>query len=412
MFTKYVLPVLAVVGFGYAVYAVAYAGRPPKSVPVMEPPVRPSQFRSIAGAGLVEARTENIPIGAPTAGVVWEVFVKVDQMVQKGDPLFRLDDRALRAEIKVREAMLDSAEAQHRRLKEAPRPEDVPVAEALVAEAEARVAGAEINASRTARLFGRSVSPASDYDRDRYLAAEARATLARNVAELKRLRAGTWTEELEIARAAVEEARSRLESTRIDLERLTVRALTDGRVLQVNVRLGQFAAMAWREPMIVLGDVTRLNVRVDIDEQDLPLFKPGTRAVATLKGRPHAEFPLKFVRVEPYVIPKQSLTGDNSERVDTRVLQVIYELPDAMPIPVYVGQQMDVYLEAAAPPEGVNLDADPGARKPFEGPAGPPGRKPAELWHSPQVRESHGAPDHDPSTYLPQHPAAKVSPAG
>jgi HlyD family secretion protein len=347
MFTKYVLPLVAVVGFGYAVYAVAFASRPPKSVPVMEPPVRPSGYKSIAGAGLVEARAENIPIGAPTAGVVWEVFVKPEQMVKKGDPLFRLDDRALRSEFKVREAMLASAEAQLHKLEAAPRPEDVPVAEALVAEAEARLASAEINASRTARLYERSVSPASDYDRDRYLAAEARATLARNAADLKRLKAGSWKEDLDIAHAAVEQARSQLESTRIDLERLTVRALTDGRVLQVNVRLGQFAAMAWREPMIVLGDVTRLNVRVDIDEQDLPLFKPGARAVATLKGRPNARFALKFVRVEPYVIPKQSLTGDNSERVDTRVLQVIYELPDKMPIPVYVGQQMDVYLEAA-----------------------------------------------------------------
>ena len=34
--------------------------------------------------------------------------------------------------------------------------------------------------------------------------------------------------------------------------------------------------------------------------------------------------PLHFVRFEPYVIPKESLTGDTTERVDTRVLQVIY----------------------------------------------------------------------------------------
>jgi hypothetical protein len=65
-----------------------------------------------------------------------------------------------------------------------------------------------------------------------------------------------------------------------------------------------------------------------------------------LRGAASQEIPLRFVRVEPYVIPKKSLTGDNTERVDTRVLQVIYALePTAQP--VYVGQQVDVFIEAA-----------------------------------------------------------------
>ena len=88
----------------------------------------------------------------------------------------------------------------------------------------------------------------------------------------------------------------------------------------------------------------------------------GTEAVATLKGRPNVRFPLKFVYVEPYVIPKQSLTGNNSERVDQRVLQVIYELPEERPIDVYIGQQMDVYVRAVAPSTAVAFDAGPGAK--------------------------------------------------
>ena len=65
---------------------------------------------------------------------------------------------------------------------------------------------------------------------------------------------------------------------------------------------------------------------------------------------------MKFVYVEPYVIPKQSLTGYNSERVDTRVLQVIYELPEDRPMDVYIGQQMDVYLKAATLSKAVPFD--------------------------------------------------------
>jgi hypothetical protein len=136
-----------------------------------------------------------------------------------------------------------------------------------------------------------------------------------------------------------------VERVKIELDRLIVRALTDGEVLQVNVRPGQFAAMAWREPMVVLGDVRQLNLRVDIDEHDLPRFKTDLEAVAFLRGNPKTPFRLKkIVKIEPYVIPKRSLTGDNAERVDTRVLQVVYALPDDRTFRVFVGQQMDVYF--------------------------------------------------------------------
>ena len=91
-------------------------------------------------------------------------------------------------------------------------------------------------------------------------------------------------------------------------------------VLQVNVRPGEFVGANPGQALVLLGAVTdRVNVRVDIDEHDIPRFKPGAPAVASLRGAPDKKYPLTFVRVEPYVIPKKSLTGDNTERVDTRV---------------------------------------------------------------------------------------------
>ena len=69
-----------------------------------------------------------------------------------------------------------------------------------------------------------------------------------------------------------------------------------------------------------------------------------------LKGRPEKEFTLSFVRVEPFVIPKRSLTGQSRERVDTRVLQVIYAL-DAKGRQFYVGQQLDVFIDAGDQPQ-------------------------------------------------------------
>jgi hypothetical protein len=49
------------------------------------------------------------------------------------------------------------------------------------------------------------------------------------------------------------------------------------------------------------------------------------------------------------VVPKRSLTGDSTERVDTRVLQVIYAISDDK-LPLFVGQQMDVFIEDCTTP--------------------------------------------------------------
>ncbi|WP_422926578.1 HlyD family secretion protein [Singulisphaera sp. PoT] len=366
MINKYILPLLSVVGVLFAVFTVVQARQtPPPSQPIVMPPTHP-KMKSIAGAGLIEAQRENIPIGTNIVGVVWEIFVRKGDFVKKGDPLFRIDDRDLQAMLKVREADLASAKAQLHKLKSAPRAEDIPPARAAFEEAKAKLSDTEAATARSDRLYQRQMLAASEYDKDRFQFYAAKAAAAKAGADLEKILAGSWKEDIDIADSAVQQAQSQVESVKTNLDRCTVRALADGQILQLNIRLGQFAAMAWKEPLVVLGDVNRLHLRVDIDESDLPLFEKGAEAIATLKGRPNVRFPLKFVYVEPYVIPKQSLTGSNSERVDTRVLQVVYALPDKRPIDLYVGQQMDVYLKAAEAPQGLSLDASPDNRLPFE----------------------------------------------
>jgi HlyD family secretion protein len=351
MIAKYVLPIVALAGLSFAIYRVVEARQPqPTARPDIEPTERPVPGALISGSGLVEARRENIPIGVNRAGVVTEVYVRKGQRVDLGAALFRIDDRDLAAQLGVREAELVAAKAQLHKLMVAPRPEDIPPVRAAVDETKAKMDDAEAALGRTEKLFQRQMVAASDYDKDRFAYLAARATYAKAKADLERVLAGSWKEDIEIARAAVLLAESQVNTVKIELQRLTVHAPMEGEILQLNVRLGQFAALTWKEPMIVLGDSRRLHVRVDIDEHYLPSFAKGAPGWATLKGRPEIRFPLNFVYVEPYVIPKQSLTGASSERVDTRVLQVIYELPDDRVIDVHIGQQMDVYLKAAAIP--------------------------------------------------------------
>ncbi|MFM2197823.1 MAG: hypothetical protein RLZZ505_1255 [Verrucomicrobiota bacterium] len=130
------------------------------------------------------------------------------------------------------------------------------------------------------------------------------------------------------------------------IERLTVVAPRDGNVLQVNIRAGEYASTAPKNPAMIIGDIERLQLRADVDEQNAIRIRAGQKAYGYLKGDPSVTFPLEFVRVEPYIIPKVSLTGASTERVDTRVLQVIYSLTRPENPPLYVGQQVDVFIEA------------------------------------------------------------------
>jgi HlyD family secretion protein len=123
----------------------------------------------------------------------------------------------------------------------------------------------------------------------------------------------------------------------------------DGQVLQVKVHLGEFAPTgALPTPLILLGSVDKLHVRVDVDEHEAWRVRPGAWAAAAVRGNANLKTPLTFVRFEPFVVPKRSLTGDSTERVDTRVLQGIYRIADN-DLPLFVGQQMDVFIDAADP---------------------------------------------------------------
>jgi hypothetical protein len=100
------------------------------------------------------------------------------------------------------------------------------------------------------------------------------------------------------------------------------------------------------QPLMLMGRIDKLVVRTDVDENDAWRVHPGARAVGFLRGNRDIKVALSFFRVEPYVVPKKSLTGDTTERVDTRVLQVLFTF-DRGDLPIYAGQQLDVYIDAA-----------------------------------------------------------------
>lgn len=345
MLFKILLPLAALASFAFAVrHVVATGEEPPKQQPHVEPSRTPYKG-ALAGAGVVEPRSENIAVGSHLPGVVVEVLVNVGDVVKAGQPLFRLDDRHLQAEKKVREAMLGSAQATLAKQKAMPRPEEIPIAEAKVREMRTLVQDAREQFARSERGARTGAVTDDENTKRKNGVATAEAQLAKAEAELALLKEGAWKPDLAVAQAQIDLAEAQLKQTVTELERLTVRASVTGKVLQKNLRPGEYIGVPANQALLVLGDVSTLHVRMDVDENDIGRFQPDLRGKAFTRGANKRQFELAFVRVEPSVVPKKSLTGAGTERVDTRVLQVIYAIknPDDK---LFVGQQMDVYLEA------------------------------------------------------------------
>src|SRR5262249_1820631 len=215
------------------------------------------------------------------------VKVKVWDSIPEGQPLFTLDDRELQAQLTVNQANAAVAEATLRRLQD-----------------------------QLSRLKCVNDPRAVSQDEVR-----------------------TKEHDVAVAHAQLEAAQAQVAQNKVRLERMTVLAPRAGTILQVNVRAGEYASATPKNPAMVLGDVEHLQVRTDVDEQNAPRLQPGQTATAYLKGDTTQPIELRFVRVEPYVVPKVSLTGSSTERVDTRVLQVIYSFARPADRPIYVGQQ-------------------------------------------------------------------------
>jgi multidrug resistance efflux pump len=347
MILKYVIPVAAAAMLALAIAHVVRTHPTQTTAPPPLPPAEAPFPRALAATGVVETRGGAGAVAAPAPGIVAEVFVEPGRPVAAGTPLFRLDDRSLRAELRVREARLATVRAQLARLERLPRSEEVQASAARVGQARALLAAQQALFDRGQRLIQDGQFSPQELERLRQGVAAAQEELNRAQAEDRQLRAGAWDADLAVGRAGVAEAEALVAQGKTELDRLTVRAPVAAMVLQVNVRAGEVAGVG---PPVVLGEPRPLQLRLELDEQQIGRFRPQAPARAQLRGGARPEFPLRFVRVEPLVVPRAALTGEGPERTDARVLHVLYEF-DPGEAPVYVGQQVDVFIEQEPAPE-------------------------------------------------------------
>ncbi len=300
-----VLVVISILGAVIALASVIHSNR---SAPKTPPPIASPQapFASyVAGSGITETDRGNVAIGTSVTGVVREIDVQVGDRVAAGDPLFRIDDRDLQAKLHVAQAGVSQAQA-----------------------------ALEKPTHRLGYLNRLQQLDPGVISREMITSA---------------------VDDAELARTELVSAKAVAAQLQVENDRLVVRAPIAGRVLQVNTRVGEFADSSLAtKPLMLVGDDTRMYLRVDIDENDAWRVRANELARAYVRGDSELTIPLRFEYIEPFLVPKASLTGQSTERSDLRVLQVIYSFERGN-LPVYVGQQLDAFIQAP----GVVTDGHP-----------------------------------------------------
>lgn len=402
---RLILPAAAVGAIAFAFLNLSPKDNPTSTLPAT-PATAPDTGGSVVAAlGVIEPSSEVIAVASELPGVVREVFVKPGDLVATGAPLFRLDGRALVASLEAQMASAQQARANsaasNSRVPSLQANAVTAVAGIAQAEAALQTARGQVEqaqgrlannraAAEVARLsyadaqarYGlfqnisdsRAVST-DEKDRARFAMERAQAAYDQALASVQEAQGG-----VSVAQGGVADAQSRIASakstaqsarasvvegqesakaaqagsaqagaqTRVvatDLERLIVRAPIAGQVLRLNVRLGEFASAGpLTSPLVSMGAVDPLHVRVQIDEEDAARIAFGAPAQGTLRGDAGTRIPLTFVRFEPQAIPKTNLNG-GGERIDTRVVEAIYAFRRG-DLSAFVGQQMDVFVTA------------------------------------------------------------------
>lgn len=309
MLRKFLLPSLAVLGAIVALLAVFWSQKKQPVPPIPFPVAKSPYENAIYGAGIIEASTENIAIGAPFLELIMKIYVVEGDRVKAGDPLFQLDTRSLEAQKRTAISQLNAAIVNYENLK--------------------------TQFSFYERVSDKRAVSEQAYEQSYYAMKEA-------------------AEQVMVAKG-------QLGQIETDIERSTVRAPVEGEILQVNAHIGEIYiqdAYHLTQPyvnlqsaLILMGTVAPLQMRIDIDEEDCWRYCKGAKATAFVRGNPSIHFPMEFVRIEPYILPKTSFTGETIERIDTRVLQVLYRFQKG-DLPVYAGQLLDVYIDAPPLPTG------------------------------------------------------------
>ncbi len=303
-----------------------------------------------AAAGRVEPKGRELRIVAPAPAIIKEVLVGLNDRVQKGDLLVRLDDEELKARLAAAKAQVAVRASDRDNTRATGSASDRRKAEDGVYAAEREAFDARMDLDRLiseVRLGNASLSDAQKA-RDAVSAAEEKSLQEQQKLKKvlsKSLPAPTREE------AGLAAARAEVSVLSASLERMHIRSPVDASVLELNAKTGEMAGYASEGgPLIVLGDTTRLQVRAEVEDRDVSKIYLGQPAVVKSDAFPETSFDVRVSTIAKALGAPHLSARNRRKQADVDVLEVILDLDEG--VPLLPGMRVDVlFRETRAAPK-------------------------------------------------------------
>lgn len=282
----------------------------------------------IVGNGIVEPAQRETKLASDVSGRIAEVLVREGERVAEGAVLVRLTSSSEQAALAAAVADVRAAKAEYQRVSRGQRQEDI---EAAIADADAAESKAELSAGvlkRNAQLAKTGALTADELDRLQRQAATDRSMYRQSDARRRAALHGARKEDIAAARARLDAAIARKEQARAALDRLAVRAPIAGEILQIKHRVGEYYTPSSGDALLIIGDTRELQVRMDVDERDIAAVGPGAHAEITADAFKGQHYRGVVVEVGRRMGRKNIRTDDPTERIDTKILEVVIRLDE------------------------------------------------------------------------------------
>jgi len=330
----------------------------PPLPPVFQPFTDP-YANGIYAEGIVESDQpsgENINVFAEVPGTVKQILVAEGQVVHKGDPLVLIDDSIQRATAEQMQSQAQAGLSLLQELKAEPRKENLDVAESQVESAHATLKTVEDELAKQETAYEMDPKSISKDALDSAInaAAVAKANLSVAQKQYDLTKAGAWSYDVTNQERQQNALQKSYMASSALLSKYTLRAPRDGMVLTINPTPGSFVSPQGSYdsytqgmlPVLVLGSPqASLNVRCYVDEILVHRLPAPSKMKAQMSIRgSDTKLPLDYVRMQPFVSPKIELSNQRTERVDVRVLPVIFRIEKSENTYLFPGELVDVFI--------------------------------------------------------------------
>lgn len=314
---------------------------PPLQSPALADEIAAPKRAHIVGPGRVEPESGEVDIAVELPGILEQVNVHEGDNVQSGQLLANLRNGDQKQRVLEAEAQLSIKQAIYDKLSAGARQEDIDQATASLVEAEnsLKLSFLQLNRQKNLRKGGYTAQSALDEAQSTYDQAASRKAAA--AAALALLKNGTRKEDLIAARADVDLAAAQLQEAKLTLEKSILRAPFDATVLRRYKDPGA-SVTGSATPILQVGNLAKLLVRVQIDEADIAPIHTGLGAEIRVPAYPDRVFTGKVVRMSPRLGTKTISTDAPTEKRDARVLDTMIALDPGQSLPV--GIRVDCYI--------------------------------------------------------------------